>query len=292
MFCFRARATVVAAFVVSALGTVSAGLAAPSASQVISYDRAVGNPTFGNPSAALGLPDGVTGENPLVTNYFGFPAIISPFSPAYQGDEIVQIGEAGHLTLRLSHFAIPGDGPEIGLFSNAGLIDMDYPNGKNSSPAAIFSPRRAITVQVSEEGIQFIPLAAPVRLDNPTLYYVNAGPFDASPPLNPVLTDFGLPIAGGLEKFDGRDWAGTVQAFDYSPGQYSGGGNWIDISGLGLARVGYIRLSLPENLDEAIDVFNIDAVSVSSLSAGPPVPEPTCLALAAAMALAMRRRVR
>ena len=68
-----------------------------------------------------------------------FPGVVSPFNPPFLTSEIVSVGEGGHITLRLSHYAIPqAGGPEIGVFENVGLIDTNFPNGVAGSPAATF----------------------------------------------------------------------------------------------------------------------------------------------------------
>src|SRR5687768_10653946 len=166
---FRPRSSMLVAALLATTPAFS-GDAAQFASQVVSYTPAVAEPDLRDPAAALGSPDDVTGENPLASRYFGFPNILSPFSPAYQGDEIVGVGEGGQITLQLSHFAIPGPGREIGIFSNFGLRDADYPNGTNTNPASSFGLRRPINVEVSADGVTFVPAALNVSLEHPTLF--------------------------------------------------------------------------------------------------------------------------
>ena len=274
-----------AAAAVLALAPAGPAAAARFASEVVSYTRAVGLPDFADPAAALGSPDDLTGENPPV-----FPNVTSPFSPPYQADEIVSIGEGGQLTLRLSHFAIPGPGREIGIFSNVGLVDVAFPNGTNASPADTFARQRPITVEVSRDGASWVTVSDNVSLEHPTLHYVNAGPFDVAPPASPQLADFGIPFEGSLASFDGKNWAQTVETFNTAAG-YSAGGTWIELTATGLDRVGFIRLSLSINSDAAVDRFNIDAVSIANAAVGAPVPEPAALsALAAALLVSRRRR--
>ena len=70
-----------------------------------------------------------------------FLGVVSPFNPPFGQNEIVSVGEGGHIMLRLSHYAIPqAAGPEIGVFENVGLIDINYPNGQAGSPAGTFGP--------------------------------------------------------------------------------------------------------------------------------------------------------
>ena len=67
------------------LACVSAAHAASYASRVISYTPGTASPLWQNPSAALGAASLLTGENSAASNYFGFPNILSPFSPASLG---------------------------------------------------------------------------------------------------------------------------------------------------------------------------------------------------------------
>src|SRR4051812_26334922 len=122
------------------LACAPAAHAASYASRVVSYTPGSASTLWQDPSAALGAASVLTGDNPAASNYFGFPNILSPFSPAYQGDEIVQIGEGGQITLQLSNYLIVGARKRLGVISNAGLIDNDTTNfsGQNGPIAATF----------------------------------------------------------------------------------------------------------------------------------------------------------
>lgn len=265
------------------------------AAEVLSYTPGTADVKFITPAAALGAPDGITGEKPPpVTNSFGFPNVVSPFSPPYQGDEVVQIGEGGQITLRLANFVTVGPGKRLGVINNVGLQDDDTITftGKNGPTAFTFGGGSA-RVKVSANNQTWVDLGV-VKFDIPTLYYVNAGPYDAAAPASPQLTDFGKPFEGTLASFDGKDYAGTVAAFATTGGGYSGGGTWLDLSGTGLPNVGYVQFLVADDGNPLTDArFAFDALSIANGAVGAPTPEPsTTLALlaAAAVTAASRRR--
>ena len=273
------------------LAGASPAVAAFFAARVVSYVPGAAPLDFQVPQAALGAPDGLTGENPAASNYFGFPNVLSPFSGAYQGDEIVVVGEGGELTLELERFALTGAGPAIGVISNVSLWDADYPNGINFSPARIIGGGSAV-VHVSEDGRIWHTLGLRT-FDMPALYYVNAHPYATEAPSNPQLADFSVPFAGSLASFSGKDIAGTIAAFQQSPGIYSGGGTWLDLTGVPISQVGYVRFSIDDDGNPlTFNQLPIDAVVVAQGAVGAAVPEPAGMLWLAAAGLFIRRRGR
>lgn len=284
-----AHATGIAAIMAALPSLAHAGSYAAS---VVSYTPGTAGASFQSPSSALGAPDGLTGENQAATNYFGFPNVLSPFSPAYQGDEIVQIGEGGQITLRLANYLNVGAGKRLGVISNTGLIDSSPTfNGGNGPVAATFGGGTA-RVKVSSDNQTWVDLGI-VTFNIPNLYYVNAGAYDANAPASPQLTDFGKPFEGTLASFNGKDFAGTVDAFKVAAGGYSGGGTWLDLSGTGLSQVGYVQFIEEDDGNPLTDNrLAIDALSIANGAVGAPTPEPSGLLCLLGAGLVLRRRRR
>jgi hypothetical protein len=239
---------------------------------------------FDMSAAALGEPERFTGEGV-------FPGVVTPFNPPFLRNEIVSIGEGGQLTLRLSNYAIPQAGaPEIGVFAHPGLIDDDNVNfsGLATNPASAFSVKSAF-VDVSADGVSWASLNSGLSIpfDIPSNGYT-----DLTDPYSPVAgsapSDFQQPFAGSLSDFSGLKY--------YNPGgpdilgllAGSGGGKWLDISGTGLSKVGFIRFSVADDGNPNVKLnFELDAVSVSHAALGAAtVAEPASIGLAAAAVIA------
>jgi hypothetical protein len=236
---------------------------------VLSYDEGATPATgFTTPSAATGQPERFTGEGV-------FLGIVSPFNPPFGANEIVSVGEGGHIVLRLSHYAIPqAAGPEIGVFENVGLVDVNYPNGQAGSPAATFGPLDSANVDVSTDGTQWVSLGNKT-FDAPTNGYTDlTDPYWSKP--GGVPSDFQKPFLGGLSSFDGLRYSDDSFPDIREMLAGSGGGTWLDISGTGLSQVGFVRFSLADDLDANTRLnFELDAVSIASGAVGGPVvPEP------------------
>jgi len=252
--------------------------------EVVSYDAGTTpTPGYTNAAAALGAPEQFSGEGV-------FPGVVSPFNPPFLASELVSIGEAGHLTLRLSNYAIPAaGGPEIGVFSNVGLIDFDFPNGMAGSPASTFGFDTAM-VDVSDDGTNWVSLGA-IDFDVPTNGYT-----DLTDPFSAVAGGAGsdpqLPFTGGLHGFAGRKYvdAGGPDIVELLAG--SAGGKWLDISGTGLSQVGFIRFSVASDGTGVTSLnLELDAVSISHAALGATtVPEPASwLLLTVGSAISARR---
>lgn len=260
---------------------VARSATAQYAAAVVSYEPgATAGAGFTMATAALGEPERFTGEDV-------FPGVVSPFSPPFLSSEIVSVGEGGQITLRLSHYAIPQAAvPEIGVFENIGLIDVDYPNGQAGSPASTFGELDAAVIDVSADGSHWVSLGN-VTLDVPTNGYIDLGdPFSATP--GSVPSDFQQPFTGNLSSFDGLPYfdASGPDMLDLLAG--SGGGTWLDISGTGLAKVGFVRFSVADDgLSNTSLNFELDAVSIAHAAQGAVVPEPFGLALASIAAGAL-----
>jgi len=235
-------------------------VAAQFAVEVISYAPGA-TPTAGftNPVAPLGEPEHFTGEG-------NFPGVVSPFNPPYLSTEIISIGEGGWLTLRLSHFALPQAGsPEIGVFTNVGLLDQNYPNGQAGSPPGTFGVDRAL-VEVSDNGVDWESLGT-TTFDVPANGYTDlAGPFSST--AGNIPADFQQPFTGSLDNFDNLPYfdADNPDMLDLLAG--SGGGTWLDLSSTSLSQVGYIRISIADDGTSAEQNFELDAVSIARNAMG------------------------
>jgi hypothetical protein len=261
--------------------------AAQYAVQVVSYDQGT-TPAFDFSTSrpynlaatALGSPERFTGEGV-------FPGAVTPFSPPFLRDELVSIGEGGQLTLRLSNYARPQAGaPEIGIFSNVGLADQAYPNGQVGSPASTFGTDSAL-VEVSADGVSWKSLGN-TAFDIPTNGYTDVtDPYSGTAGSAP--SDFQQPCAGTLDDFSGLKYynAGGGDILGLLAG--SGGGKWLDISGTGLSKVGYVRFSVADDGNPNVKLnFDLDAVSISHAALGTAtVPEPATLLLVAHASLVL-----
>jgi hypothetical protein len=262
----------------------SSASAVTFANQVVGYTPGAGVGGYANPSAALGGPDPITGVS------FGFPNVLSPFSPAYETDEIVRVGEGGSITLRMASPVAVGAGAEFGLIENVTLFDPAYPSGTTSDPAFVFSDDSAL-VEVSSDGTTFVGLggstASSVSFNMPAVYFLNAGAFDTTSPSVPLLSDFGKPFtpAGGLAAFDGKtSYADVVNVFEGS-----GGGTWFDASASGLTTIQFLRFTVPDDQNPTTtNTLEIDALMANSALV---VPEPAAMLTTPIIAsMALRRR--
>ena len=286
------------------MGISSQAMAASFANKVVSYNAGtspalrwyfdsnwdfVETVPLTDPSAALGKPTG------YVTEPYDPPGVIvSAFSPAANPDQIVSVGEGGHLTLRLENYAVIGVGDEIGLFTNVGLADNNWPNGQAGlstigpppTPVPTFGAD-GVTVEVSPDGSAWTPLE-PITPDLPTNVWTDAsGPYLTST-AGLTEADSSAPFTGALSDFDGKTYAEIKTLLGGSAGGY-----WLDLSSTGLSEVGYIRFSLADDGDAGTDLnFELDAVSVASGHIGAPVPEPCSLGLLVLAGTCLLRRRR
>ncbi|TWT85797.1 hypothetical protein Pla123a_06040 [Posidoniimonas polymericola] len=229
---------------------------------------------YTNTAAALGGPQRDTAFGAVTT-----------FNPPFSTDDLVSIGEGGELTLRLSNYVLPQvGGPEIGVFTNTGIADIDWPNGQAAAVLAndgiaTFGIDSAV-VEVSADGASWVSLGE-VLFDLPTAGYTDPA---ATSPAN-----FQQPFTGVLADFASLDLAGMQTLLGGS-----GGGYWLDISSTGLSQVGYVRFSLADDGDALTDLnFDLDALSIAAGAVGPAtVPEPAAvLLLLTPLALTTRRHV-
>lgn len=233
----------------------------PWATHLVSYDPGT-TPAFGytDASTALGSPERFTGEG------FGFPSVVSVFSPAFGTDELTSIGEGGHLVVSFDR-TIRDDsgnpyGVDLNIFGNAGFVDDDYPNGRATDPATTFGVKSFVQLSVSADGVNYVALGTFNDGFFPAQGYLDGGPYDTSP--GTQLSDFLKPVnpALALGDFDGKSLAEIRSLYDGS-----GGGTPIDIAASGLSSVRYVRLDVPDDGDPNTSLHaEVDGFAV--------VPEP------------------
>lgn len=232
---------------------------------VIDYHPGGGANSLTNPYAALGMPGPMVGEGS------GYDAIYSPFNPPYETHQLVQIGEGGSLTLRLdSVVAVTAGAPELGLFTNVGLIDGKFPDGLNNVGAF---GADTVRVDVSEDGLEWAELGE-ISCDFPGNAFTDApGPFHPDP-AGLTAADFSKPHGLQLSDLDGETFAAIVAMLDGS-----GGGTWIDLDASGLTAVAYIRLRVPDDGDPGTqNSFELASVTINRALAGGAPPSPISFA--------------
>ncbi len=222
----------------------SVGAQVPWAVEVVSFDPGTtGTPGYDDPATALGEPERFTGE------LAGFPGVVSPFNPAFGTDEIVSIGEGGHLTLRVDRPIRddPGNlfGVDLIIFGNGGFVDSSFPDGVVGSDAAMFGLDEA-RLELSVDGVTWVDAGLFTEGFAPAMGYLDSGPFDNVP--GSVPTDFTRPVDPALEPLDfaGLDMDGIRALY-----AGSGGGTSIDIAGLSGADTGFqfVRISVIDDQD-------------------------------------------
>jgi hypothetical protein len=277
----------IVSIIVSTLGLLGHAHA-QFANAVIDYTTGTLNPQyaqdpFDHPNGVLGQPGGIIDAGTEYSNVF------SPFYPHYSPSDLTSVGNGGQLTLRLENYVYVQAGAyEIGVWSNVGLNDADYPNGTNTTPVSTLSPASSAVVSVSADGTNWVALnnGSPITFSLPGNYYTNAGPYDTTAPANPQYANFGQPFTGSLSDFDGEDYSQLLATL-----AGSAGGTWLDLESTGLSEVGYIRF----NGVASGDYLYLDGVGINSALAGGSAPEPGAvglLALGAVLALGFGRRCR
>ncbi|MCB9845135.1 MAG: hypothetical protein H6811_04000 [Phycisphaeraceae bacterium] len=255
------------------------GAEAQWAVEVVSYDAgSTAVPGYDDPATALGAPERFTGE------LLGFPSVVSPFNPAFGADELVSIGEGGHLTVRLGrpvfNNAANPFGVDLVIFGNGGFVDASFPHGVVEDPAVLFGLDHA-SLELSADGIEFFPVGEFVEGFLPAMGYLDSGPYDETPgtiptsPFTPVDPSLTAPDFAGL------DYAGVLALY-----AGSSGGTPIDIGGGPLPEgVGfsYVRISVPDDGDVETS-FNAEVEAIVV------VPPPASGLPILAGILAVRRR--
>lgn len=253
----------------------------PWADSVFSFNPG-STPAFGypDPNTTLGAPERFTGTG------FGFPSVVSAFSPAFDADELFSIGEGGHLTVRFDEPIMDNPsnpfGVDLIVFGNGGLIDVQWPNGVAGNPVSMFGLDE-MYISVSADGTAFIPLPG-VFMEGlfPAQAYADTGPYDTTP--GTVLTNFQRPVDPSLTV---GDLSGLTLAQIVALYNGSGGGTPVDIAGSGLPWIQYVRIDVPDDGD----IFTQLNVEIEAFAT---VPEPTTALLfgGSTLLLATRKKQR
>jgi hypothetical protein len=254
------------------LASTSVALATdPWADAVVDYVPGIG-PAAGrtNPATALGEPTRFSGVAS------GFPGAVTPFSPAFEANEIVSIGAGGSLTLSFNE-PITDDpnnpfGIDLLVFGNSFLYD-----DVNFTDLALVLSADGGVIEVSADGVDWRTVPN-VQADGlfPTLGYVDTSAYFGAPAGN-IPTDFTLPVDPSLNPI-GLNFQQILAAYNGS-----GGGAGVDLASVGLSSASFVRLSLPAGASG-----NIEIDAVSDVRA---IPAPgAVVAFAALAAITARRR--
>jgi hypothetical protein len=254
-------------------GAAAGAESSPFAVEVVEYvPGSTALPAYPDPLTALGAPERYTGEGI-------YPAAVTVFNPAWGADELVSIGEGGRLTVRFDRPITNGAGHLYGvdllIFGNGFFEDIDFPNGV----AGGIYQDGPMRVSVSADGAHWESLAGEYfDARFPTQGYLDTAAQDPNPGIQP--TDFLRPVDPGLTPADfaGLGYGEILELYDGS-----GGGTPVDVAGVSVDQIRYVRIDVPE-VDGVDAKVEVDAFAV--------VPEPASVACLAVVAycVALRRR--
>ncbi len=219
----------------------------PWADSVISWKPGIGGaPGYDDPDRSLGEPARMSG--------IGIdPGVVSPFQPAWTPNELVSIGIGGELVLAFDEWIMDDTGNPHGIdliiFGNSGFIDGSSPLGTNNG---LFGADGGL-VEVSEDGEQWMLVPGCLADDAwPTRGWIDSNPYDIEAGSQP--TDFLSPMDPAIPWTDtiGIQWEELLEIY-----ADSAGGVGIDLEPLGLERIRYVRVSVPE---ESFLAPEIDAI--------------------------------
>lgn len=156
------------------------------ADAVIAYTPGTGvSASYTNPASALGRPSRVTPDS--------FGGLVDPFSPAWQGGQLVSVGAGGSLTLRLDtpvhHDRTHPFSCDFIVFGNAGfsITNGDYSGGGITDGSMFGNNSGQTRVSVSADGTNFFVLNPALAPTVDTLFPAE-GSGDFFRPVNPGLT--------------------------------------------------------------------------------------------------------
>lgn len=230
-------AAVVSAFVLAPITTA----ADPWADVVVDYVPGAGAAPYTDSAVALGAPERCTGEGV-------FPGVVSICNAPWMIDEIVSIGDGGHLVLAFDEPVLddPANpfGVDLLVFGNAFFVEG------GAGIADLFGEGGVI--EVSPDGATWAMVSGTADGLFPTRGWLDAGPFDVDP--GTVATLFTRPVEPALALGDYLGLDHDAAAALYGA---SGGGTPVDLAGTGFASITHVRIT---NIDGA-GAVEIDAVA-------------------------------
>ncbi len=223
------------------------------ATSVVEYVPGNARSDYQNTSAALGD----------ITSHTGPDYAVNPFNPPFAPEDIVIIGEGGHLTLELSQ-EIPANGRHLGVFVNNGYMDVGGGSGQTGNPIITIADPQfpSAIVSVSYDGIDWRPLngGEAFTFTNPTNYYLDTPIIGGKQALGSERSNPAKPFLGSAQDLAGQTYDQIRTTLNGSAG-----GDWLDLSTAGLPAVNYVRFEVPSGAGRMV----IDAVS--GLPAAQPV---------------------
>lgn len=246
----------------------------PFADSVVSYDQGTNASVgFTDPNTALGSPTRITSPSSP------FGGAVTPFQSAFGNNEIVSIGEGGHLTVAFNEPVRNDAGNPFGIdlliFGNASYIDAAFPEG---IVGGIFAEGGSISV--SADGITFFDVLDVVADGAfPTLGFLDpTGPFSlpGEPATGTIESDFTKPVDPNFDT-TGLSFAELLAGYNGS-----GGGVGVDIGLLGLSEISFVRIDNPLGSGVTPEIDGFSDVAVPGPGAS--------LLLAGAAGVLMRRR--
>jgi hypothetical protein len=198
---------------------------------------------------------------------------LNPFNPPFDPSQLVGIGAGGELTLHMAS-PVPTTGKTLGVFSNAGLNDASSDgSGVAGNPAQTLDeafgetdPQAIVSVSQDNSTYYFLnsadPLKSgnPISFTNPTNYYLDEAISNFDEPLGSQIADQSKPFTGTLSDFSGLD-------FDQIKTLLAGsaGGNWLDLSGVPVSSINYVRFDVPMGAAYGMAVDSVSGVPEPSV---------------------------
>jgi hypothetical protein len=213
------------------LGSALPAAASPTtADQVVAYTPGNARADFQIPAAALGNLNGDTGYGAL-----------NPFNPPFSSNDIVIVGEGGSLTLHLST-NVPTNGTNLGVYVNNGYIDTSATGtGQTDAGPNAFSAFPKAVVSVSQDGSAWYALSQqPTSFPVATNYYTDTAISGYFQPLGSQHASQFLPYLGTSQQLANSTYEQIKTTFNGSAG-----GNWLDLKGVPLPAINYVRFDVP-----------------------------------------------